>query len=1670
VLIKPVTGQSCAWQFALTKLTLIMPDKGEIQFRDDVFDGEPQPAQTDGACLARDANRGTSWHATEGSGMVFVSDSGSLGVSYGDLSGTVITADGSRYHFVNVTYPGGIQSDNNIHNLARCDKITDRNGNFIQIAYPAQFKEVDFTDQLGRLTTIKRNADDPTNPSGPKVPLLITLPGYNGQARYIKVLQAQVNQLYRSDQATTLDVITGDFNVGIIDYTWPRPAIRLFSRSAGTLDAEIDTQNVVSQIVLPDGRSLGFKYNQFGEVAEIDTPFGGSIQYEYNTQFSSLPAGNTPSQEARAQLNTVTGIDRAVTEKRTYVGGVQEGRWTYVYNPQTPSNATTQSPCTEIVCTDVKNNKLLAHERHFYNPGFTYFNGPDLIGKDGDGYVVWSTGLEFRKEVFDSDGTTVLASNETDWHQRATIQWSANYTTAMQEPTPPGEQIENDNRITDTRQFLDDGSMSKVHTEFDDNGSSPRANNPIKIDEYDFGGVLKRHTEIVYVQTYWHNSIHLLRLVDHRSVYDVPNGTLFANTTFEYDNYTPEQQNPVHQALDDHSAITISGHDVTYDKTWTTRGNPTEITQFGGASPSPSTYPHYDILGNAVSTIDPNGNVTTVSFADDFGDGSNPGGGAVGTNGATFALPTLTTTPPPLPNQPQQTARSQYDFSTGLLTGLKDRNGTITQTFYNDPFNRPTLNKAAVGISGVETHTAFYYAPTTRFGITLSNDDTLSAKDQTSVDDATLLSWTHTDGFGRVIENWLHDSQSDIKTATGYDALSRKVTTSNPFRPSVDSEADTVTTFDMLGRITAVTTPDDATVSTYHYGNRSLVKDQASKERLSVMDALGRLTDVWEITSTDSGTYLSTSPISFPGHAEVTAGYHTSYSYDPMDDLTGVTQLKQRRTFTYDGLKRPLSVQCPESGLITYLYDNIGNLTQKTDPRANGTNHVQTNYAYDALNRLISRSCTVPTGITPQVGSTPTVTFTYDRTAQGDVVTNGIGRLTSVGSSVSTYTFDSFDGLGRVTQSTQTTGGTAYPQMTYTYDLAGEMLTEKYPSGTTIATAYDQSARISSVKQTAPVLKTYASPISYSPQGTVKSMTLGNGLIENTTFNTRLQPTEIQLGTSGVPGSKLDLTFTYNTQGKNDDNGNLLTESISANASSIASQTYTYDALNRLTSASETSAWSQAFNYDPYGNMWVTNPPTGINLNPLTATAQNDYNSVTNQLVSATYDSAGNQSTDRQGNSYFYDVDSHQTSCVVAGVAALYTYDGRGHRATKTIGAVVTVFVYDAYGKLIAEYGGQTSGSNLGTSYLTGDNLGSTRIVTRTDQSVVARHDYLPFGDEIPVGIGTRTVALGYVTSDDTRQKFTGKERDTESNLDYFGARYYSPPEGRFTSIDPQHGHGGLIDPQVWNLYIYVRNNPLSLNDPDGRADNGNGGNKVIDIFITLNADDFRKSNRYTNFSPLQSFGKQHGYTINVFYREESTFQKISESLQKSELTLIDGHSVHDKNPHNVWGMQLVDRDWDMKGVLAQINHGDFFLMPRANVRVLGLFGCDTIHMQVPVIPNKDDMFVIRINSRGDAETSVPGMTAAMQAFVRTYIETKGNLVAAVNAGNRVLAIADTTASGVNNKGDRLVLTEVQPGIYVNVTPPKSPQDEEESRALDPQQVYNDLGGLAPRDSRPPNR
>jgi RHS repeat-associated protein len=274
-------------------------------------------------------------------------------------------------------------------------------------------------------------------------------------------------------------------------------------------------------------------------------------------------------------------------------------------------------------------------------------------------------------------------------------------------------------------------------------------------------------------------------------------------------------------------------------------------------------------------------------------------------------------------------------------------------------------------------------------------------------------------------------------------------------------------------------------------------------------------------------------------------------------------------------------------------------------------------------------------------------------------------------------------------------------------------------------------------------------------------------------------------------------------------------------------QTFGYDKANRLTGASETggtSEWSQSYGYDAYGNRWIS---AGTTLSPFTPGGSSNFSNNQLMIQNSSYDNAGNQKgiggmAGAPSYSFTYDAENRQSRASIGSTTSNYSYDGEGRRVMKATGGATTVYVYDAMGVVAAEYS-TSPPTETGTSYLMADALGSTRLVLNAVNPVWAPagyHDYLPFGEEIPSGTGGRGSLYG--AADGVTHKFTGKERDAElagsamQGLDYFGARYFSGAQGRFTSPDPLMASAKVSNPQTWNRYAYGLNNPLRFTDPTG--------------------------------------------------------------------------------------------------------------------------------------------------------------------------------------------------------------------------------------------------------------
>ena len=291
------------------------------------------------------------------------------------------------------------------------------------------------------------------------------------------------------------------------------------------------------------------------------------------------------------------------------------------------------------------------------------------------------------------------------------------------------------------------------------------------------------------------------------------------------------------------------------------------------------------------------------------------------------------------------------------------------------------------------------------------------------------------------------------------------------------------------------------------------------------------------------------------------------------------------------------------------------------------------------------------------------------------------------------------------------------------------------------------------------------------------------------------------------------------------------------------SQSYSYvDPANRLSLASETGGWTQNYNYDAFGNRAVAAgsymPNEGFTPSGTVASV---FPRSDNRLVRGAgdaYDGAGNQTAwatvppSASGSWFTNDGENRLLTANVANQGgASFVYDGEGRRVQKTASSgAATTYVHDAMGNLAAEYS-TAAPAAAGTQYLTSDFLGSTRLITDASGNPVRCIDYLPFGEEIPAGVNGRSGCYETMGSpqypsppDVADQKFTGKERDAETGLDYFGARYFSGAQGRFTSPDwsekPQPvPYADLKDPQTLNLYAYLRNNPLSRRDLNGHCD-----------------------------------------------------------------------------------------------------------------------------------------------------------------------------------------------------------------------------------------------------------
>jgi RHS repeat-associated protein len=382
----------------------------------------------------------------------------------------------------------------------------------------------------------------------------------------------------------------------------------------------------------------------------------------------------------------------------------------------------------------------------------------------------------------------------------------------------------------------------------------------------------------------------------------------------------------------------------------------------------------------------------------------------------------------------------------------------------------------------------------------------------------------------------------------------------------------------------------------------------------------------------------------------------------------------------------------------------------------------------------------------------------------------------------------------------------------------------------------------------------------------------------------------------------------------------------------------------------------------------------------------------------------------------------------------------------------------DGFSRLteIEAYAPADSGASNGVQWLITDHLGSPRMILDQTGSLanIKRKDYLPYGEELVAPTSGRNAAQGYSGGDDVRQQFTAQERDTETGLDYFGARYYASLQGRFSGADPKPvTKENFLNPQRWNLYTYVNNNPLCAVDPDGGQGQGKGGDKTISVFLDLGTEVGTRVTTYTNptevvkepnasdWQGAKTAAARKDYNLDLQGNPTLTGEKgppdvitnrdFEESLAKSEVTIYIGHGVQEGRdalqiPFKQHGIKVGLTEYTASGTGNPSISVPPFTGPKPEVTasVVANFSCDSDSTGSSYFNFVGkNQYMVTVNSGKDGATSADAIEQAANAFVKTYVATGGNVQKAVDAANA--ALAKNPGESNQNVGDRIVVKPV---------------------------------------------
>jgi len=661
-------------------------------------------------------------------------------------------------------------------------------------------------------------------------------------------------------------------------------------------------------------------------------------------------------------------------------------------------------------------------------------------------------------------------------------------------------------------------------------------------------------------------------------------------------------------------------------------------------------------------------------------------------------------------------------------------------------------------------------------------------------------------------------------------------------------------TYDALGNLTSVV--QGVQSRNYQYDGLSRLTQEVTPEA-------GKVT----LSYLKTGGVLCSGSPSTPCTKTDARGIVTTYSYDAANRLTGKTHTPTTtgpESYQYGtssgsyNIGRLLTMTDP-SGSETYSYDQMGRITQLG--KTIGSTTYTTKYTYNAGGQLTQ--LTYPSGRNAY--------YSYDNVGHLCVVdVSGDTSCTPSSTPYVTIPSASYDAADRPLNFLYGNGVLA----TAAYSpLRSQLSSLAYgkPVSTTSSSVTGVSGSCSYICHPVPVgcvttcspaqeTFTVASSTGFNVGDSVTVYGNSTSALNGTwTVSSIPNSTEIILKLSGTKGyngtggilvdnssvnaslSLLGLNYYYQQNSTNCPNGNAIgnngqIQCINDVSSGIGdagrSVAYTYDPLGRLLTAktagsTQYPAWGLSWTYDRYGNRSAQTVTAGSGY-----TSSLTINPVNNQITSPafTYDTSGNVIAVPAPMSagYTYDGEECNTGYTGSGSIATYTCDGNNLRVEKVVtgtNAVTTVSVRSG-GQVIAEYDNGAAVTSPTREYLYASHL--LAIVTGstggTGGTIVYQHrDHLSprlFTDvNGNVTCQQGTYAFGeswYTCSASGGMVFTTYERDAESGNDYALARSYANSDGgRFLSPDPLEGTVG--DPQSWNRYAYVENDPVNLSDPSGQ-------------------------------------------------------------------------------------------------------------------------------------------------------------------------------------------------------------------------------------------------------------